>query len=115
MQTNCAPGTATKARRSEEDQLVLVEYLVELVCDLLLNPANYVSNSAGFERFLKEFGGSADGPPTRQTNTTIEQANVAAAPKNSKPVNAQLFGHVVVIHVFSLGLTPHMKRTPLII
>ena len=45
----------------KEDQLVLVEYFLELVCDLFLDPAKCVSNSAGFERFLKEFGGCADG------------------------------------------------------
>jgi hypothetical protein len=59
-----------KSAKIKEDQLVLVEYLVELVCDLLLNPANCVSNSAGFERFLKEFGSSADGDgdTTNETN-----------------------------------------------
>ena len=45
----------------KDDQLVLVEYFLELVCDLFLDPAKCVSNSAGFERFLKEFGGRADG------------------------------------------------------
>jgi hypothetical protein len=40
---------------------LLVEYFLELVCDLFLDPAKCVSNSAGFERFLKEFGGRADG------------------------------------------------------
>ena len=34
---------------------------MELVCDLFLDPAKCVSNSAGFERFLKEFGGCAVG------------------------------------------------------
>ena len=44
----------------KEDQLVLVEYFLELMCDLLLNAANCVSNSFGFERFLKEYGSRAD-------------------------------------------------------
>ena len=33
---------------------------MELVCDLLLNAGNCVSNSFGFERFLKEYGSRAD-------------------------------------------------------
>ena len=48
----------------KEDQLVLVEYeyFLELVCDLFLDPAKcIINNSAGFQRFLKEFGGRADG------------------------------------------------------
>jgi hypothetical protein len=36
-------------------------YILELVCDLFLDTAKCVSNSAGFERFLEEFGGRADG------------------------------------------------------
>ncbi len=47
-------GSAAKIR---DLQLTLVEYLIEFVCDLFLNPKRCVSNSAGFEKFLLEFGG----------------------------------------------------------
>ena len=45
-----------KSAKVKELQLTMVEYLLELVCDLFLDPTNCVSNSAGFEQFLQEFG-----------------------------------------------------------
>ena len=38
--------------------------MIEFVCDLFLNPERCVSKSAGFEKFLREFGGDRNAAAT---------------------------------------------------